>query len=74
MCHIETEPAVHKTQIASRVLYESDYSFVKAEDILSSLSGDPRLKHVRQEELLGTSVAKLAVQAKLISSNCEYHW
>ncbi|KAI0342174.1 tyrosyl-tRNA synthetase [Trametopsis cervina] len=63
--------AAHKARIASRVLYESDYSSVKTEDILSSLSGDPRLKLLSEEELLGTPVAKLAVQAKLIASNSE---
>ena len=59
-----------QAQVASRVLYESDYSTVKTEDILASLAGDSRLRLISQEELLGTPIAKLAVQAKLISSNC----
>lgn len=61
-----------KAQIASKVLYESDYSTVKTEDILESLAGDSRLRRIPREELLGTPIPKLAVQAKLVSSNCAY--
>ena len=59
-----------KAQIASKVLYESDYSMIKTEDVVSSLSGDSRLKIIDKGELLSTPIAKLAVQAKLVSSNC----
>jgi tyrosyl-tRNA synthetase len=59
-----------KAQIASRVLYESDYSMIKTEDVVSSLSGDSRLKIIDEGELLNTPVTKLAVQAKLVPSNC----
>lgn len=65
------EAAVHKAQIASRVLYDDDYTAVNTEDILAALSEDPRLKVVTESELLSTPISKLAVQAKLISSNCK---
>ena len=64
--------AVQKAEIATPVLYESDYTSVKASDVLNALSGDPRLKITSDSELFGTSVARLAVHAKLISSNCKY--
>lgn len=71
---IVSEPAMLKAQIASKVLYESDYSTVKTEDILESLAGDSRLRIIPREELLGTPIPKLAVQAKLVSSNCAYSY
>ncbi|KAI0093038.1 hypothetical protein BDY19DRAFT_982898 [Irpex rosettiformis] len=68
---VHGESAMFKAQIASRVLYESDYSTVKTEDILAALAGDSRLRLVSQAELLEAPIAKLAVQAKLVSSNSE---
>lgn len=66
------EAANHKAQVASQVLYESDYTSTKTEDILLAMSGDPRLRLLDESELLETPVSKLAVKAKLISSNCEH--
>ncbi|KAI0757855.1 hypothetical protein BC629DRAFT_1296398 [Irpex lacteus] len=68
---VHGKPAMLKAQIASKVLYESDYSTVKTEDILESLAGDSRLRLIPRQELLGTPIPKFAVQAKLVSSNSE---
>lgn len=35
------------------------------------MSGDPRLRMITEAELLAIPISKLAVQAKLFSSNCE---
>ncbi|KAI0697249.1 hypothetical protein BC835DRAFT_1473316 [Cytidiella melzeri] len=68
---VHGKSAMLKAQVASRVLYESDYTTVTTEDILSSLSGDSRLQIISEEILLSTPVAKLAVQTKLVASNSE---
>lgn len=63
---------MNRAQTASRALYESDFTAVKAEDVLLAMKGDPRLQYCDSSELLGTPVAKLASKFGLVASNCEY--
>lgn len=60
---------MHKAQIGTRLLYESDYAAVRTEDVLLALDGDPRLKRCARAELLGTPAVKLAAAHGLAKSN-----
>lgn len=63
--------AVQKAQIVTKLLYESDYSLIKADEALEALEGDARLQFVPEQELLSTPIAKFAATCGLASSNCK---
>lgn len=66
---LSVEEAVHQAKVITRVLYESDYAAIKADDILRALAGDARLKFCERSELLGIPVMKLAAKFGLVHSN-----
>ncbi|KAK7692788.1 hypothetical protein QCA50_004421 [Cerrena zonata] len=61
--------SVHKAQIVTNLLYESDYTLIKASEVLEALKDDTRLHFVPEQELLSTPIAKLASTCGLASSN-----
>lgn len=60
---------MHQAKVITRVLYESDYAAIKADDVLRALAGDARLKFCERSELLETPVVKLAAKFGLVHSN-----
>lgn len=62
--------SVQKAQIVTKLLYESDYTLIKAQEVLEALESDARLRFVPESELLNTPITKLASTCGLASSNC----
>ena len=56
----------------TKLVFGSNYSKLKAEDIILSFEGDPRLAYVTKEELFDVPIVKLAARYGLLSSNCEF--
>jgi tyrosyl-tRNA synthetase len=57
----------------TKLAFGSDYSNLRADDIISSFENDPRLVFVTMEELFQVPIIKLAARYGLVSSNCEFH-
>ncbi|TFK44730.1 hypothetical protein BDQ12DRAFT_673472 [Crucibulum laeve] len=60
---------VVRAETLTKLLFESDYSDLKAENIIAAFQGDPRLVMVDKSELLELPVAKLASKHSLVASN-----
>lgn len=60
---------MHRAQVVTGLLYESDYLSIRAADVLLALRGDQRLRVVPRAELLETPVVKLAAAHGLVNSN-----
>lgn len=63
---------VEHAQTRTRLLFESDISDLKAEQITSAFDGDPRLVMVHESELFGLPAVKLAAKYGLTSSASKY--
>lgn len=57
----------------TKLVFGSDYSRLKADDIICSFENDPRLVFITHEELFQVPIIKLASKYGLVSSNCESH-
>jgi len=71
-----TGTGVIQATTMSKLVFGSDYSTLKADDIVSAFEKDPRLAKVTQQELFETTAAKLAAKYGLVTSNCKsrnYH-
>lgn len=66
---VDSDAAVQKALIITRVLYESDLHAIKAPEVLGALDGDPRLKFLEKSELLENPIAKIVTECGLTSSN-----
>jgi tyrosyl-tRNA synthetase len=55
----------------TKILFDSNYSELKAQDVLTELRGDPRLVFCEEQRLLLTSVTKLAATFNLVPSSCK---
>ncbi|KAI0082072.1 tyrosyl-tRNA synthetase [Panus rudis PR-1116 ss-1] len=66
---VHGQHAVHSAQMVTKVLYESDWTTVKANEVLDALRGDPRLHLLPESEVLSTPIVKLAAMCKLTASN-----
>jgi tyrosyl-tRNA synthetase len=63
---------VTRAQTRTHLLFESDISGLKAEQITSAFEGDPRLVMIDEAELFGLASVKLAAKYGLASSASEY--
>lgn len=54
----------------TKLVFGSDYSKLKAEDVTSSFENDPRLIKLAMQELFVTPIIKLAARYGLVSSHC----
>ena len=54
----------------TKLLFDSDYSNLRANDIIESLRDDPRLVLVNEVDIIQTSLPKLAAKYGLVASNC----
>lgn len=57
-----------RAQTLTKLLFESDYSSLTASQTISALADDPRLILIDGKELVDTSIMKLAVKYRLVSS------
>ncbi|KAG8213952.1 hypothetical protein J3R82DRAFT_10700 [Butyriboletus roseoflavus] len=55
-------------RIATQVLFGTDYTTLKAEQIIKSLTGDPRLVFCTEEEMFNISLSSLVAKHQLASS------
>ncbi|KAG6375378.1 hypothetical protein JVT61DRAFT_2934 [Boletus reticuloceps] len=62
------EDGLDAARIATQVLFGTDYTTLKAEQIIKSLTGDPRLVFCTEEEMFTTSLPNLVANHKLASS------
>ncbi|KAH7913681.1 hypothetical protein BJ138DRAFT_1058546 [Hygrophoropsis aurantiaca] len=65
---IHGNKGLEAARVATQVLFGSDYSTLRADQILNSLSGDPRLVFCEQDVMFGTSLPNLAATFRLVSS------
>lgn len=63
------ESGLLKAQIATNVLFGTDFSKAKASDITDALRGNPFLYFRDKSEVLDIAVSKLAVKFNLAASN-----
>lgn len=66
-----SEDGLDAARIATQVLFGTDYTMLNAQQIIKSLTGDPRLVFCTEEEMLNTSLPNLAAKHQLASSKCK---
>ncbi|KAF8135393.1 hypothetical protein EV363DRAFT_1159128 [Boletus edulis] len=65
---VHGQDGLDAAKIATQVLFGTDYTTLKAEQIIKSLTGDPRLVFCTEEEMFTTSLPNLVANHKLASS------
>jgi tyrosyl-tRNA synthetase len=65
-----TEDGLEAARVATNVLFGTDYSDLRAQDIVKSLANDPRLVFCTEDQLLGITLPNLAANFGLTSSKC----
>ena len=68
-----TEHGLHRARLVTKILFDSDYSQLKAGDVISALADDPRLVFVDDQQLFASSLTRLAATHKLTSSYGEIY-
>lgn len=58
-------------QTLSDVLFASDYSDLKADNLIRNFEGDSRLRIVERDELFELPLIKLVSKYNLVTSNCQ---
>jgi hypothetical protein len=71
--YILLESGLAQAETLTNLLFESDYSNLKATHVFHAFEDDPRLKMVDENELFSTPVIKLAAKHELVSSICEHY-
>ncbi|KAF8906509.1 hypothetical protein CPB84DRAFT_1822811 [Gymnopilus junonius] len=67
MVHLKI--GVTQATVMTKLLFGSDYTDLKAQDVVSSFSRDPRLVKTTMEYILNCPVTKLAAKHGLVTSN-----
>lgn len=70
-CSYTLETGVVRADTMTNLVFGSNYSKLKAKDVLSSFENDPRLIKLAMHEFFETPVIKLAARYGLVSSNCQ---
>ena len=65
------ENGLDAARIATQVLFGTDYTTLKADQIIKSLTCDPRLVFCTEEEMFSTSLSNLVANYQLASSKCK---
>ncbi|KAF9227330.1 tyrosyl-tRNA synthetase [Gyrodon lividus] len=65
---VHGEEGLNAARIATEVLFSTKYPTLKADQIIQSLAGDPRLVFCSEEEIFGTSLPNLVANHKLAPS------
>jgi tyrosyl-tRNA synthetase len=66
------EDGLLRARAATKILFDSDYSELRANDIISAFSGDHRLVFCEEADL-ALPITKLAAQFRLVPSSSKYH-
>jgi tyrosyl-tRNA synthetase len=66
---IHTRNGLIHAETMTKLLFDSDYSNLRATDIIESLRDDPRLVLVNEVDILQTPLPKLAAKYGLVASN-----
>lgn len=72
MSFLLSEHGLDAARTATQVLFGTDYTTLKAEQIIKSLTGDPRLVFCTEEEMFNTSLPNLVAKHQLASSKCKF--
>ncbi|KIJ59875.1 hypothetical protein HYDPIDRAFT_117962, partial [Hydnomerulius pinastri MD-312] len=65
---VQGEAGLNAARVATQVLFGTEYSTLKGDQIIESLSSDPRLVFCSEEEMFDTSLPNLVATHKLASS------
>ena len=71
MSFLLSEDGLDAARTATQVLFGTDYTTLKAEQIIKSLTGDPRLVFCTEEEMFNTLLPNLVAKHQLASSKCK---
>ncbi|KAH9485414.1 Tyrosine--tRNA ligase, mitochondrial [Psilocybe cubensis] len=66
---VHSKSGVARANLMTTLLFGSDYSELKAEDVTTSLGNDPRLVRVAKSDILSMPIPKLAAKYGLVASN-----
>ncbi|KZT11016.1 uncharacterized protein LAESUDRAFT_755644 [Laetiporus sulphureus 93-53] len=66
---VHGKDGLRRAEIATRVLFDNDYTTLKADELVDSLRGLPLLHFFAESDMYGTPITKLAVRIELASSN-----
>jgi len=64
-CHTYPDAGVTQAQAATKLLFDTDLTDIRPEDVVEALRYDPRYHAVQETELLGMPLTKLAVSSGL---------
>ncbi|KAH0589082.1 hypothetical protein H2248_004853 [Termitomyces sp. 'cryptogamus'] len=65
---VHSDTGVSRAITLTKLLFESDYNGLTAQQITSALEGDPRLVTVNETELFDSPIMKLAAKYRLVAS------
>lgn len=54
------------------LLFDSDYSTMRTDDVIDALKGDPRLVLTNEHDVFQTPLPKLVAKHGLVTSNCAH--
>ena len=69
---IHTEDGVRRAVTKSKLLFDADYSNLKAQDVLLAFENDPRMVQIQREEALDVPLTKLSAKYGLVATNGLY--
>lgn len=61
-----------RAETMTMLLFDSDYSIMRADDVIDALKGDPRLILMDEHDVFQTPLPKLIAKHGLVTSNCAY--
>lgn len=71
MLFLLSDDGLDAARTATQVLFGTDYTTLTAEQIIKSLTGDPRLVFCTEEEMFNTSLPNLVAKHQLVLSKCK---
>lgn len=67
------EGLIH-AETMTKLLFDSDYSTLRADGVIDALNGDPRLILIDEHDAFQTPLPKLVAKHGLVASNCGYYF
>ena len=68
-----SEDGLSKAHLATKIIFNSDYTGLKAEEVALAFNGDPRLVLYDEAELYASTITKVAAAHGLVRSTCKPH-
>jgi hypothetical protein len=69
-----TEDGVRRAVTKSQLLFDADYSNLKAQDVLLAFENDPRMVQIPMEEALEVPIIKLSAKYGLVATNGSFKY